>query len=233
MLFNSGSVFLKPVDSPMTDLDIPLEQQNLSVLEQTEIPENDAYASAAKYRHIIMDPDEPAHEKIIYAIGDTRSFYLLDMVTNAYTAVNAVLVYSTAHLYFWIEETVEYDLEDVEALCETFEGDIYPLNREFFGSESTPGIDNDEHIFVLYAREINGAAGYFSSADMVPQEIEPYSNEADMVVLSAFSARLDDETTYGILAHEFQHMIHQNLDQNESTWINEGFAVIINIAEWI
>lgn len=224
MLFGSGSVLLDPVSSPLTDPDIPLEQQNLSVLEQTEIPENDAYATAAKFKHINIDPDKPAHEKIIYEIGDTREFYVLDMVTNEYTAVNATLVYSTAHLYFWIEETVLFDLEDVEALCETFEGEIYPLNREFFGSESTPGIDGDEHIFVLYTSEINGAAGYFSSADMVPQEIEPYSNEAEIIMLSAFSARLDDESTYGILAHEFQHLIHQSLDQNESTWINEGFA---------
>ncbi|MGV8025195.1 MAG: hypothetical protein AB2L18_01400 [Anaerolineaceae bacterium] len=224
MFFGSGSVSSKPVSSPVTDPDIPLEQQNLVILEQTQIPENDVYATAAKYKHINIDPNKPAHEKIAYAIGDTREFYVLDTITNEYKAVNAALVYSTAHLYFWIEGAVQYELEDVEALCEAFEGQIYPLNREFFGSESTPGIDSDEHLFVLYTSEINGATGYFSSADMYPQEIEPYSNEAEIIMLSSLSARLDEDYTYGVLAHEFQHMIHQNLDQNESTWINEGFA---------
>jgi len=215
---------LKPVNFPMIDPDIPLEQQNLYVLEQTQIPENNAYATALKYKHIEIDPDKPAHEKIIYEIGDTRAFYVLDTITNEYTAVNATLIYGTAHLYFWVEEDVLYEQEDVIRLCEVFEGQIYPLNREFFGSESTPGIDSDEHLFVLYTSEINGATGYFSSADMVPLEIEPYSNEAEIIMLSSLSARLDEEYTYGVLAHEFQHMIHQNLDPNESTWINEGFA---------
>jgi len=215
---------LKPVNFPMIDPDIPLEQQNLYVLEQTQIPENNAYATALKYKHIEIDPDKPAHEKIVYEIGDTRAFYVLDTITNEYTAVNATLIYGTAHLYFWVEEDVLYEQEDVIRLCEVFEGQIYPLNREFFGSESTPGIDSDEHLFVLYTSEINGATGYFSSADMVPLEIEPYSNEAEIIMLSSLSARLDEEYTYGVLAHEFQHMIHQNLDPNESTWINEGFA---------
>ena len=30
--------------------------------------------------------------------------------------------------------------------------------------------------------------------------------------------------TYGVLAHEFQHMIHWYRDRNESSWINEGFS---------
>jgi hypothetical protein len=36
--------------------------------------------------------------------------------------------------------------------------------------------------------------------------------------------RLRSSFTYGVLAHEFQHMIHWNQDVNESTWLNEGFA---------
>lgn len=218
-----SATLISPIQS-VDDFDIPLEQQNLKILEQTKVSENDAYAVAAKYRHLEIDPKEPAHTKIAYKLGDSRQFFVLDSVANTYSAVGATLIYSTAHLYFWIEENVEYELQDVVNLCETFEGQIYPLDREFFGSEATPGIDSDEHLFVLYTTHMNGASGYFSSADLYPQEIEPYSNEAEIFMLSAQYAHLDDESTYGILAHEFQHMIHQNLDPNESSWINEGFA---------
>jgi hypothetical protein len=224
VFFSAGSMHSDPAALYEVNPEIPSEQDNLYILEHTEIPENDAYAVALKYQHIEVDPDEPAREKVLYSIGDTRAFYVLDTTTNEYTAVNAILVYSTAHLYFWIQEDVLYEQEDVEKLCETFEDQIYPLNREFFGSENTPGIDSDEHLYVLYTSEINGATGYFSSADMFPREIEPYSNEAEIFMLSSLSARLDDEYTYGVLAHEFQHMIHRSLDQNESSWINEGFA---------
>ncbi len=33
-----------------------------------------------------------------------------------------------------------------------------------------------------------------------------------------------DEYTYGVLAHEFQHMIHWYRDRNETSWLNEGFS---------
>jgi len=29
---------------------------------------------------------------------------------------------------------------------------------------------------------------------------------------------------YAVLAHEFEHMIHWDLDRNEDTWLDEGFA---------
>jgi hypothetical protein len=45
-----------------------------------------------------------------------------------------------------------------------------------------------------------------------------------MFIFNADGQSLTDEYTYGILAHEFQHMIHWNLDRNESTWMNEGFS---------
>ncbi len=37
-------------------------------------------------------------------------------------------------------------------------------------------------------------------------------------------------TVFGVLAHEFQHMVHNNLDEDESTWVNEGCS---GLAEYI
>jgi immune inhibitor A len=37
---------------------------------------------------------------------------------------------------------------------------------------------------------------------------------------------LADEFTYGVLAHEFQHMIQFASDRNEDSWIDEGFAEV-------
>ena len=229
-LFGSGSTCLGSRDVQEGKVEPSPEQQNLQKIEEVVIPIYDAYATAFKYKNISIDPDEPAHTKIDYTVGDSREFFVLDSITNQYSTAEADLVYITPHLYFWIQDGVEYEMEDVEKLCETFENQIYPLNREFFGSEDTPGIDEDEHLFILYNNQMNGAAGYFSSADTFPREIEPYSNEAEIFMLSAVSARLGQEYTYSILAHEFQHMIHQNLDSNESTWVNEGFS---ELAMWL
>jgi hypothetical protein len=48
-------------------------------------------------------------------------------------------------------------------------------------------------------------------------------------MLSSVYTRLDQEYTYGVLAHEFQHMIHRNLDKNETAWINEGFSELATL----
>jgi hypothetical protein len=109
---------------------------------------------------------------------------------------------------------------------------IYPTTREFFGSEWSPGIDGDEHIYILYARGLGfSVAGYFSSSDSVHPLIQEYSNGHEMFLFNADNTALGEEFTYGVLAHEFQHMIHWNLDGNETSWLNEGsseLAAFIN-----
>ncbi len=211
-------------DTPLPDPDI-----NLVILENTNNPVNDEYDAAAKYRQIHVERSQAAHERVDYVIGDTRDFFVLDVDTNMYETVSASLVYSTPHLYFWIQQDITYELTQVAELCETFEREIYPLNREFFGSENTPGIDNDEHLFILYTSNMGLASGYYSSADGNPRKIEPYSNEAEIFMLSSLYTRLDEEYTYGVLAHEFQHMIHRNMDSNEFAWVNEGFSELASL----
>ncbi len=93
--------------------------------------------------------------------GDERDFYVLNVGSNAYVRIKAVLYYITDHLYFWIQEGVKFDLADVQQLSETFENQIYPRNREFFGSENTPGIDNDEHLYILYTERWVGRGLFF------------------------------------------------------------------------
>ena len=223
--FISKKGFIKPKPETV----VPERNSNISILKNTNVPINDEYEVAAIYRHIYVDREEAAHERVDYAIGDVHEFFVLDVNTNLYETVRAFLVYSTPHLYFWIQENINYEITEVAELCETFENEIYPLNREFFGQESSPGIDNDEHLFILYTDKMGLASGYFSSADGNPREIEPYSNEAEIFMLSSVYTRLDQAYSYGVLAHEFQHMIHRNLDKNEFAWINEGFSELASL----
>ena len=109
-------------------------------------------------------------------------------------------------------------------LADDFEHNTYPTVREFFGSEWSPGIDSDPHLYILLARGLgNSIAGYFSSADEMHPLAHEYSNAHEMFFLSGDNVDLDEVFTYGVLAHEFQHMIHWNGDRNETTWMNEGF----------
>jgi len=138
----------------------------------------------------------------------------------------------TDHAYYWIEDGVRFKDKELERLAETFENQIYPINRSHFGSEWSPGVDGDPHVYIIYARGLGGnLAGYFSSADEYHPLVHEHSNMHEAFMLSADNSDLDDEYTYGVLAHEFQHMIHWYQDRNETAWLNEGaseLAVFIN-----
>jgi hypothetical protein len=218
-----------------TETAVPLQHSpddagegTLRVLTEAIIPENDpadlAYRLGGIAGPIPETVPAPASPP---TVGSSETFWASDTDTNENFQLTAVLQYTTAHTYFWVEEGVSFDMAELVALAEDFENFMYPTVREFFGPEWTPGIDNDPRIYILYATGIgNSIAGYFSSADEVHPLAHEYSNAHEMFFLSADNTGLDEVFTYGVLAHEFQHMIHWNGDRNEENWINEGFSEV-------
>lgn len=194
----------------------------LDALNQTLVPENDPYELACRLKGICDVPRTvPAKT---YKIGDTEKFWISNSDTAKHRQITARLVYITPHSYFWAEEGTKYREADVKRLMDTFENKIYPTNREFFGEEFNPGIDGDPHIYVIYANGLgSNVAGYFNSSDSFHPLVKEYSNAHETYMLSA-TQDLRDEYTYGVLAHEFVHMIQFPSDRNDVSWLGEGFA---------
>ncbi len=197
----------------------------LTKLQDTIVPINDLADLARRFEgkeNIPLTVDPPTQP---FRVGDQERYWVTNVDTNLSFEVDATLEYITEHVYFWIEDGVRFDQSDLRDLVETFEKDIYPTNQEFFGSEWIPGIDNDPHLYILYATNLGFTlAGYFSSADEYSPLAHEYSNAHEMFILNADNVDLDEEFTYGVLAHEFQHMIHWYRDRNEASWLNEGFS---------
>ena len=205
-----------PIDDPAT--------ANLQILEDEVIPQRDPLELALRLKGITTPRAQLSEPPQIYENGAVRSFWVLDLYGNSYRQIDAYLAYQTDHLYFWIEDDVAYDQDAVVQLATIFESHIYPTDRELFGSEWTPGVDNDEHLVIVFARQLGEAAGYFSSTDSFTHEVKTFSNQAEMFYLSADYLNLEDSYTYSVLAHEFQHMIHWHQDRNETSWLNEGLS---------
>ena len=212
-----GGAYDQPLASGAND--------TLQTLEDTIVPGADMRDLASRLHGIDNIPETVSAPETAPKTGDQKEFWLNDSDTNKNFSVTANLVYITDHLYFWVEKDINYYEDDLSKLADTFEKNIYPTNREFFGSEWTPGIDNDPHLYILLASGIGDKiAGYFSSADEVNPLAHKYSNAHEMFVLNADNVDLAEEFTYGVLAHEFQHMIHWYRDRNEDSWLNEGFS---------
>ena len=209
------------LERPSTD---SISTETLETLAQTEVPENDPYELGCRLEKICNvseTVDGEAHQ-----VGDREKFWISNSDTAEHHQIEATLLYITPHSYFWAEDGAEVNQSDMKALMDTFENKIYPTNREFFGSEWTPGVDGDEHIYVVYASGLGkSVAGYFNSTDSFNPVIKEYSNGHETFVFST-KQDLADEYVYSTLAHEFQHMIHFASDRNEDLWMNEGFAEV-------
>ena len=162
-----------------------------------------------------------------YKVGATKKFWVSNTDTNDNFQVDATLRYLGENIYFWIQDDVTYSGPELNRLAKTFDQEIIPTDREFFGKEWNPGVDNDPRMYVLYAKGLgNSVAGYFSSADELHPDAHKYSNAHEMFLMSADNVGLGEDYIYGTMAHEFQHMIHWYQDKNEETWVNEGFAML-------
>ncbi|MCJ7734949.1 MAG: immune inhibitor A, partial [Anaerolineales bacterium] len=168
--------------------------------------------------------------KLERLVGEKETFWVTDTDTAENFQVDTTLAAVTDHLYFWIEDGVDYSQSALDKLAADFENNIYPINQEFFGSEWSPGVDEDPHLYVIYARGLgNNLAGYYASIDEYHPAVHEFSNAHETFMLSADNAGLREGYTFGVLAHEFQHMIHWYRDRNETSWLNEGFSELATL----
>ena len=190
-----------------------------------DVPQRDIRLLAERLLKIGPIPEVVHESAPVYEIGDVHTFWVGNTDTLEQAEIQAVLRYETPHLYMWVEKGVRYDRSALEQSAERFERESYPTVRAFFGSEWSPGVDNDLHLHVLHStgkRMGHTVAGYYSSADEYARAANPYSNEREMFYISLSGMVPGTDFYDGVLAHEFQHMVHWANDRNEETWVNEG-----------
>lgn len=218
---------VEPTPSIVRDEPPDAAQETLRLLEATEVPVRDLHELAVRLKG--LPPDTPRainpDGSPDYPIGTCRIFHASNVDTDEQFDLTACLRYKTDHVYMWVEKGVSVDEDALRAAAELFERKTYPTNRAFFGSEWTPGVDNDPHLSILHARNLGSSvAGYYSSADEFVSAVREDSNEMEMFYINIENVRVNSEFYNGVLAHEFQHMIHWYNDRNEETWLNEGFS---------
>ena len=230
--FVSTQVVPSATPRPISNGKLPesVAWDTLKTLMSSGIPINDPVLIAQKYKGVgAIEPTvpSPAHG---HEVGENTKIWMQNNDSKEFRQVSASLRYATPHLYFWVEDAVPYDLNNIQKISDAFENKIYPTDRQFFGNEWSPGIDGEIPLYVLYARNIGqGIAGYYDPSQEIPPAANPYSNAHEMFIISADTEDLTSSYDYGIFAHEFQHMIQYNADRNEEAWMNEGFSELAQL----
>ncbi len=215
-------IVLTPVPTPVAGA-----ADTLQTLENEIIPPSDLRELAMRLKNTGPIPEVVASAPADYKVGQELKFNASNEDTNATFQVQAKLIYATTNVYFFAQTGTNVDKQAVKSLVDTFQNKIYPTDRQFFGSEWTPGVDDDPHVYILYVGGIgSNVAGYYSSADEYSHLAHPFSNEKEMFYVNSDNQSPGDPYLLGVLAHEFQHMIHWAHDRNEETWMNEGSSVL-------
>lgn len=160
------------------------------------------------------------------------SFYAYDFVALETYTITADKVGEGAHCYVYLERGMEsaVDDSDIENLVSQFDNSIYPGVRSGFGSEPSPGVDGDSKIYILLMDIKDGfsgesyIAGYFDSYNELSAPVD--SNKKEIFYMDVDPGLASSPTFRKVLAHEFQHMIHWNLKDNDDTWLDEAMSEV-------
>ena len=159
------------------------------------------------------------------AIGDRQTFY------NGSGRVEATLVATTEHAYFWVEDGLDLSPAAVVKAAERFENDYYARVVTLFGEPWRPGMDNDPRFSVLHTSGAGSSSelGRFNSIDEYPRTLYRHSNEQEMIYLNMQKLTLASHLYFGTLVHELQHLIQWYVDPNEVLWLNEGLSQLAEL----
>jgi hypothetical protein len=162
-----------------------------------------------------------------YPVGTVRSFSVLNVSDLTVRTIEAELLYRTDVAYAWVESGQPADESMIREAVDYFSEVSYPRVRSVFGSEWSPGVDGDPRVHILHTTGMGSSvAGYYSSSDEFSRLANPNSNEQEMfyINLAWLNSQQNPQEYEQVLSHEFQHMIHWNMDRGEETWLNEGFS---------
>jgi len=201
--------------------------------ETDTLPSRDLLDLATRLKGVQTPPADPVNPlPQSLSVGDKHVFNLV-LMPQPGTAVDqppvvqpisATLQLVTPHAYFYVQDGQSVSADAINTAGERFENEVYPVVTSTFGTELSPGIDNDTHITVFNG-QLEGASGYFSDLDEFPKALAPISNESEMLYLD-LSLGMGSDAYTSVIAHELQHLIHFNGNPREDVWVNEGISVV-------
>jgi hypothetical protein len=181
-----------------------------------------------------------------FNVGVTHSWYAIDF--NDYSAylvpstcravgVNCYVFVEDA---IWGEQVTQASVDSVQASFDLrtpanpVKG-IFRMDVDAFGTP--PDVDNDPRIVILILDikdTFTGTGGYVAGYFYSGNEFNlPESNMAEIYFVDANPANLNSSEglrrAMSTTAHEFQHMIHWNMDSGEIIFVNEGCSLVAEV----
>ncbi len=156
------------------------------------------------------------------------NFVCMRVTENAYIMVDAAAL-DSGYVNSATVDSIATAFEDSSSGVWPDTG-IFVIDTSAFGPPPDE-LDNDPRVYLVYYI-LEGYMGYqfdgyFNFADEYPDSIAwnqwgMHSNERECIYLDCHNESPATPRMLGVLAHEFQHMLHWRGDNDEVPWVNEG-----------
>jgi immune inhibitor A len=192
-----------------------------------EPPRADRFDLARRYRGIDVPLPQPTIASRNEQVGARRDFWVVQTDPPRSFQVSATLRAVSEHAYLYVQDDTGVSDADMRRAADDFDSKVYPSVTRMFGAPAPAAVDPDPRITILHVR-LPSVGGYFTDIDQMPTTLVPISNERRMIYIDLRAGPPGTASYPGLVAHEFQHLIHQGLNPNAEAWINEGLSEVAN-----
>lgn len=154
--------------------------------------------------------------------GTWREFWVVQSDPPRAFTVGATLRAASTHAAFYVQDGTDVSDADMDRAARQFETAVYPAVTRLFG-EPRPPAGGDPRITILHLN-LPGVGGYFTDTDQLPRAIVPMSNERRMIYIDLRAGPPGTDAYVGVVAHEFQHLVHHDANPSADSWLNEGLS---------
>ncbi len=195
------------------------------------------YANPVKHQQI-----KSQKTTMSYNVGDTTYFWRWDLSvmppTWIYEKAVCKAVGNQSYVFVsdaqWDVNINQADVDEIMSFLEdstlnTTSYGIVSMDTMLFGNIPDE-LDNDPKVIFYFTNlgSYHGTVfdGYFSEYNQMTeaeaQADDAHSNECEMLYMSCSPVNPTAISTFSVLSHELQHLIHWGYDTDEETWFNEG-----------
>lgn len=183
----------------------------------------------------------------IYNVGDVTQFWVSKAGQDTPVQISAILTAATPELYIWAEDGIEYDPEKMAQVAAQLEfavalfsidgnqGAIQTVPQTRAEVQSldmlpTLDVDNDPHLFVLFARDLNTSRNsVYNPVNSAPTHwvAGGYTNQHEMIVINTSASpglKLDDPAYMSIVAREFYKILTAHNYPGQAVWLREALS---------
>ena len=162
--FNRSFPITKPIEAPFIGITPdttpvvtrpPIESisgETLKLLETSIVPPNEPKELACHLEGKCNIPDVVATFAAPRVVGDIDKFWVTNVETNENTHVQATLRYITPHVYFWVQDGVPYDENEMRHWLTSSRTRFIPSTVSFLEANGHPVL-TEMNIFIFFTPE--------------------------------------------------------------------------------